>query len=66
MTYLLLKLSVFSKFLKYLAAFGMKTFARDEGYGGLDWRLSKNKDFGTLHSSFILHLLIYAQSHAIY
>jgi hypothetical protein len=42
MTTLLLRLYVFARFFKYLSAFGRKTFARDEGFGGFDYNISLN------------------------
>ena len=37
---LLCHLNVFSQFFKYLRAFGTKTYAQDEGFGGFDMRTS--------------------------
>jgi hypothetical protein len=42
MQHLLYHLGVFSQFFKYLYAFGMKTFALDEGFGGFDFCIEKD------------------------
>jgi hypothetical protein len=41
---LLSHLDVFARFFKYLNAFGMKSFAQDEGFGGFDNNISLNKN----------------------
>lgn len=43
---LLHHLGVFPQFFKYLCAFGMKSFALDEGFGGFDCRMEEGKEGG--------------------
>jgi hypothetical protein len=44
MTRILNHIGVFPKFFKFLSAFGIKGFPRDEGFGGFDAVLSRNED----------------------
>ncbi|KAI9744085.1 MAG: hypothetical protein M1818_002237 [Claussenomyces sp. TS43310] len=56
MSMLLSQLGIFSRFFKYLSAFGIKTFAEDEGFGGFDHSitLSPDRDPKTLESCYLL------------
>ena len=55
---LLRDLKVFPDFLKYLRAFGQKNFARDEGFSGCNFSISRDKAgaverIGTVSSNFL-------------
>lgn len=45
---LLCHCGVFIHFFKYLRAFGMKTFALDEGFGGFDFSIKEESELGGL------------------
>jgi len=47
MRMILHSIKVFTPFFKYIRAFGIKSFSKDEGYGGFDLNISKDPSSNT-------------------
>lgn len=56
---LLCHCDVFTHFFKYLRAFGTKTFALDEGFGGFDFSIKEESELGRLEEIETCYLLKY-------